>query len=130
MTVRDTQRAITPGSTESGDRAGLEQGISQVLSGAGPSGDSAPGGVAAPAPVPTPEDPLGALLSGAISGNPDLPSSDGLSVGPGAGAPQQIAPVMQTDRADLLRDLAQNAETPALRQASRNELRRMLREAI
>lgn len=129
MTVRDTQRAITPGSTESGDRAGLEQGISQVLSGAGPSGDSAPG-QAAPAPVPTPEDPLGALLSGAISGNPELPSADGLSVGPGAGAPQQIAPVMQTDRASLLRDLAQNAETPALRQASRNELRRMLREAI
>ncbi len=128
MTVRDAQRAIEPGSTESGDRATLEAGLSEVLGQGG-------GGPAAPAPagpgnVTIPEDPLGALLSGEVSGNADLPSTDGLSVGPGTGAPGQVAPSMMNSRAEMLRDMAQNAETPALRQASRNELRRMLREAI
>lgn len=130
MSVRDSQRAIEPGSTESGDRGTLEEGLSSVLGGAAggaPQGATPEG---APAPVTIPEDPMGALLGGEVAGDPTLPSADGLSVGPGAGPPAGINPVMQTSRAELLRDFAMNAETPALRQSARNELRRMLRQAI
>ncbi len=127
MTVRDAQRAIEPGSTEQGDRAVLQDGLSQVLGGAGGDPAATPGTGGGPLTIP--EDPIGALLSGEVAGD-ELPSTDGLSVGPGAQPPDSIVPQMQNSRADLLRDLAQNAETPALRTVARNELRRMVREAI
>ena len=121
------QRAITPGSVAHGDRAGLEAGLSQALTTQeAVAGPSQGGG---PPPLAIPEDPLGALVSGEVGGS-DLPSTDGLSVGPGAGAPSSVAPTMVTPRADLLRDLAENAATPAIRTAARNELRRTLREGI
>lgn len=123
MTVRDSQRAIAPGSTESGDRATLEAGLSQVLS--GQEGQQAPG--AAPG-VAIPEDPMGALLSGEASGD-DLPSTEGLSVGPGGG-PAQAASHMLGTRAETLRSIAQEASSPMLRAAARSELRRMTKEGI
>ena len=126
----DVAKAIEPGSTESGDRAGLEQGLQQ-MSGGGPVG--APGAGAPPAAggLNIPEDPIGGLMSGEVRGNADLPITDGLSVGPGAGsADTGIDPSMQTSRASKVRDLAMNASTPAIRAAARNELRRMLREPI
>jgi len=128
MTVRDAQRAIEPGSLAQGDRAALEGGLSQVLGQSGGAQGPAPGG---PAPLTIPEDPIGALLAGEVAGNADMPSTDGLSVGPGAGAPQSDVPsAMVTPRAEMIRELAQSAATPAIRNAARNELRRILREAL
>ncbi len=123
----EVAKAIEPGSTEQGDRAALEQGLQQVSGGAA----SAPG-QAPPAAggLNIPEDPIGGLLSGQVNGNPDLPITDGLSVGPGAGADTGLDPSMQTSRAAKVRDLAMNASTPAIRAAARNELRRMLREPV
>jgi hypothetical protein len=126
MTVRDTQRAIEPGSTESGDRATLEQGLSEVL--------AQGGGGAAPQPpaaggVGIPSDPVAGLLNGDVSGD-QLPTTDGLSVGPGAGGAQDGTPVLEGARADGLRDLAENSSVPGIRQAARNELRRMARRLV
>ena len=77
-----------------------------------------------------PEDPFGGLTSGEVSGDPNLPLTDGLSVGPGQGGPSTVNPAMMTPRADRVRDLALNATSPSIRQAARNELRRMYREAV
>ncbi|MEE8374263.1 MAG: hypothetical protein V3R87_11140 [Dehalococcoidia bacterium] len=126
MTVRDSQRAIEPGSTESGDRATLESGLSQVLSGQ-EAQQQAPAPGASPG-VATPEDPLGALLSGEVSGD-EFPSTEGLSVGPGGG-PAQEATHMMGSRAESLRAIAQEASSPMLRAAARSELRRMTKEGI
>ncbi len=126
MTVRDSQRAITPGSTESGDRQVLESGLSQVLS-----GQESQQQAAAPGAVPgvsIPEDPLGALLSGTVQGD-ELPPTEGLSVGAGGG-PAQEATHMLGSRAASLRALAQEASSPMLRAAARSELRRMTKEGI
>lgn len=127
MTVRDSQRAIESGSVAHGDRAGLEAGLSQVLSQQEAAGGPTQGG--GPPPLTIPEDPIGAMLTSGV-GQSDLPSTDGLSVGPGAGAPSAVAPSMVTPRAEMLRDLAENAATPVIRQAARNELRRTLREGV
>ena len=127
MTVRDAQRAIEPGSTESGDRQVLEAGLSDALGGSGGDPGAQPG--EAPGSVSIPEDPVGALTSGAVGGD-DLPVTDGLSVGPGAGGDGGPPASMLTPRAEKLRDLAQNASVPGVRQAARNELRRMIRQEI
>lgn len=128
MTVRDAQRAIEPGSVAHGERGQLESGLSEVLGQQAAQGPPAQGGAA---PLQIPEDPIGALLGGEVEGNPDLPTTDGLSVGPGAGAPQtDIAPSMVTPRAEIMRELAETAASPAVRAAARNELRRTLREAL
>jgi hypothetical protein len=127
MTIRDMQRSIEPGSLEQGTRGELESGLSAALSGqeqaAGPV-DALGGG----SPV-IPEDPLGALLSGEIEGNPDSPVTDGLSVGAGAG-PGTEMDVMMMPRAEKVRQLAQSASSPSIRAAARNELRRMAREGL
>jgi len=120
-------KAIEPGSTASGDRQELEAGLSSVLGGGGAGG---PGASPAAGGLNIPEDPIGALLSGDASGDPDIPLTDGLSVGPGAGGPDKIHPAMKTSRATKVRDLAMNASTPAIRQAARNELRRMMRAPV
>ena len=126
MTVRDSQRAIEPGSTESGNRQVLESGLSQVLSGQeAQQGQSAPGG---PPGVAIPESPLGALLSGEVEGD-QFPSTEGLSVGAGGG-PAQEATIMQGTRANGLRQIANEASSPMLRAAARAELRRMTKEGI
>ena len=125
MTVRDSQRAIESGSTESGDRQVLEDGLSQVLGGSGAAGGGAPSA----GNVSIPEDPVGGLLSGAVQGD-ELPVTDGLSVGPGAGGESAQPASMLTPRAEKLRDLAQNASVPGVRQAARNELRRMIRKVV
>ena len=129
-TASEAVKAIEPGSTASGDRQTLEAGLGSVL------GEDSSGQGGGPPPAPgaggltIPEDPIGALLSGEASGNPDIPLSDGLSLGPGAGAPDNIHPAMKTSRANRVRDLAMNASTPMIRQAARNELRRMMREPV
>lgn len=127
MTVRDTQRAIEPGSLRQGDRATLEEGISQVLpQESGPPAD-APAGPSGPLGIP--EEPLGALLNGEIGGD-DLPTTDGLSVGPGAGPDVPLSPQMASPKAQKVRELATQSSSPSLRAAARNELRRMSRNPI
>ncbi len=121
----DAAKAIEPGSTAYGDRATLEQGLTEAVS------PGAPGAPQAPAAgnVGIPSDPVGGLLSGEVSGD-QLPTTDGLSVGPGAGGAQNAAPVLEGNRADGLRDLAENSSVPGIRQAARNELRRMARRLL
>ena len=123
MTVRDSQRAIEPGSTESGDRQTLESGLSQVLSGA--EATQQPGGGASGA---IPESPIGALLSGEVAGD-ELPGTEGLSIGAGGG-PDVAPTLMQGSRASSLRQIASQASSPMLRAAARAELRRMTKEGI
>lgn len=122
--IERTQAAIAPGSTEYGERQNLEQGISSAMGAAGqPTGGAQP---AVPVP-PMPDNPLGALLSGEIKGD-QLPVTDGLSVGPGAGPPQND-PMMST-RAQRLRTIATEAASPVARSAARRALRRMTRESL
>jgi hypothetical protein len=127
MTVRDMQRSIEPGSLAQGDRQGLEDNLSAALTqqetAAGP--PPAAGGGA----MTIPEDPLGALMSGEVSGNSELPMTDGLSVGPGAGAPGANDPMLSS-RAERVRQLATEASSPNIRAAARNELRRLARGGI
>jgi len=125
----DAAKAIEPGSTQYGDRATLEQGLAGT-SGGGPAGVASPAQAPPAGGVSIPEDPIGGLMSGEVSGNSDLPITDGLSQGAGAGPPPRVDPSMQTSRANKVRDLAQNASSPVIRQAARNELRRMLRDPI
>jgi len=120
-----TSDAIAPGSMAYGDRGPLEQGLSSAMGGGG----GAPqGGAPAPTALPTPENPLGALLSGQVGGG-DTPITDGLSVGPGANpvtAPDQ----MLGDRASRLRMIATEAASPQMRELARSMLRRMAREPL
>lgn len=126
MTTRDAQRAIEPGSVPHGERGALEQGLSEVLSNPQRGVQPVPGG--GPSPLAIPEDPIGALLSGEVAGD-DLPSTAGLSVGPGPG-PAQTQDVMLGTRAERTRQIAQEASSPMIRAAARNELRRMARQAV
>lgn len=126
MTTRDMQRSIEPGSLAYGDRQGLEANLSAATApmGAEEGGGAAPGG----GNLSIPEDPLGALLSGELGGNPDSPITDGLSMGPGSSP--ESNDVMMGSRAERVRQLAQEASSPQIRAAARSELRRMAREAI
>jgi hypothetical protein len=117
--------AIEPGSIPYGDRQTLESNLpaalSQAEAAAGPVGAGGPGG-------PVPGDPLQALLGGEID-SPDLPITDGLSMGPGASPMAEMGP-MQTPRAERVRQLATQATNPRIRAAARMELRRMLGEPL
>lgn len=124
MTARDAINSIEPGSTEYGDRQGLEANLQQVIGGAAPVGG--PQQVAGGTPIPTPEDPIGALIGGDIDPGVAGPVTDGLSVGPGNSPGNPMDP-LQTDRAQRLRLLATQASTPAVRSTARRMLRQMSR---
>lgn len=130
MTARDLIRSIEPGSIPHGERQGLESGLSQVLPAAQqPEGGGGASGVPGGGSVAIPEDPLGALLTGEIAGDPNMPQTAGLSVGAGSG-PAVENDVMMGSRAERVRALATESSSPLIRQAARNELRRMAREGI
>lgn len=129
MTARDMSRAITPGSIPYGDRQTLESNLPQALSAAEQQSGGGGGASAGGMPLVIPEDPLGALLSGEVAVDPNEPSTSGLSVGPGPG-PAQAPDVMLGSRAEKLRRLASESSSPLIRNAARNELRRMSREGI
>lgn len=121
----DPVKAIEPRSTEHGDRATLEAGLTGV-------GGGAPSATGSPEPSPAlavPEDPLGALMSGEAPGDPGGTVTDGLSVGGGTG-PAGAPDIMMGDRATRLRQLATEASSPQVRAAARAELRRMTREPV
>lgn len=114
----DPRRAIEAGSIPHGDRAGLEEALTPGA-GAGPSAVASAG----PGSLPTPNDPIGALLSGEVSPEAGIPTA-GLSVGPGDG-PAGPLDIMQGDKAVRLRLIATQAATPTVRNAARRALRRM-----
>lgn len=125
-TADQLNKSITPGSTEYGERASLEQGLAQIASaptgGGGPAPAATPGGSAIP---PGPESPLGTLLSGGLTPEP-TPLTDGLSVGSGRGPTPEPNP--WTDNyTERLRYLAQFAKTPMLRAQARAALRYRVR---
>ena len=119
-------QAIEAGSIPYGERQTLEANLPAALGAGSPGQPEAPaqGGALA-----IPEDPLGALLSGEVAGDPEQPSTAGLSVGPGDG-PATAPDVMLGSRAEKLRQLAAESTSPLIQSAARNELRRMAREGI
>lgn len=118
-------KAIEPGSTEFGDRAGLEQGLVAANQAAG----GGPAGVAPPTTaVPSGGNAISDMLSGAIKTDSGLPLTDGLGVGPGQGpASQQTAGPLDSDLATKLKMLASQASSPALRLLALNQLKRIHR---
>jgi len=123
----DIARTIEPGSLEYGDRqaiTGRLQDSISAIQGGGPPSAPAPG---APAPGPA-VDPLARLLGGKYSS--DLPVTDGLSVGPGAGPALPGGGVASSPLVEKLRIIATEANSPLLRQYARAQLRReILRSA-
>ncbi len=122
MSSREVIGSIEPGSIPFGERQQLEEGLTQVLSQAAPTGG--PEQAAAAAPVPTPEDPIAALLSGSVDPGAQGPFTSGLSVGPGPG-PADTGDPLQSNRAQKLRTIAAQASTPSVRAAARRMLRRL-----
>ncbi len=116
-------KSIEPGSTESGQRQVLEQGLAEL--GAGAAGPApAPSGGGA---LPSPGNPLQSLLSGEVvpdSGN--VPLTDGLSVGPGAGGAQGPP----DSRKERLKLLSQHAQSPTLRAGALAALRKYDSEGL
>lgn len=116
--------AISPGSIEYGQRGEVESMLGNVMrarqqqSGApvagGLPGPSAAGG--------SPDELLDMLVGGRVKPLPNLPLTDGLSVGPGAGRMQETAST-PSSMEDRLRLIAVNAKTPQLRAMARMALR-------
>ena len=106
----EISRSISPGSTEYGDRQVIEDRIGQVVQQARSPAAATPGSASTGG--------LNKLSSGPVS---DLPVTDGLSVGGGAGAtPDPLAGVPMVDQ---LRVLAEHARSPRLRMLARDALR-------
>ncbi len=129
MTTRDALvKGIEPGSLPHGDRATLEAGLSAALP--QPSGNNPTGGVGGVAPPPDAAgDPLAALLNGDVTPSETSdPVTQGLSVGMGDGPG---GPSLQvTPEQAKLQQIAMQAKSPLIRQMARNELRRIVREAV
>lgn len=127
VSASDISRTIEPGSLEYGDRQAMSNNLQQALpalqGGASPSGP-APG---APAPGAA-QDPLARLLGGKFSS--DLPPTDGLSVGPGAGPPSTGAGIASSPLIEKLRLIATEASSPLLRQHARAALRREVLKSL
>lgn len=122
----DLIAGITPGSLEYGKRAPLEAGL---LAGGG-GGTATPGAIGAPSlPQDSVQDPIAALLSGDIDpGGQTAPLTSGLSVGPGPGSLGD-SPAERPVKVRL-QNIASTAASPLTRAMARNELRRLVREAV
>lgn len=123
----DIARTIEPGSLEQGDRQAVASQLQQAI----PSlqGQGSPSGPAPGAPAPgAPTDPMARLLNGGYGS--DLPVTDGLSVGPGAGPSSAAQGIASSPLIERLRLVATEAKSPLLRQQARQALRREIRKAI
>lgn len=122
------QKAITPGSTESGDRQTLEGGLAQVLGGGGAGG----GGGGQGAPLPAAPDggqsggPIQALLGGLHS--TEDPVTGGLSQGPGR-TPNSALEGLPVSTMQKLQNIALNAKSPQTRYMARIALKRIVKES-
>lgn len=124
MTLEQMSGSIEPDSLEYGARDDLEAGLPaampQPTAGAAP--ETGAGAIAFEGPG---EDPF-ELMLGAEEGN-NIPITEGLSVGPGAGpAARGLPPLDSMDQ--RLKLVATGARSPVLRAMARNALRRRLRE--
>jgi hypothetical protein len=123
----DISDTIQPGSLEYGERqavAGRLQEALPTLQGGTSSSAVAPG---APAPG-APQDPMQRLLGGGFSS--DLPVTDGLSLGPGAGPPTSSVAMAESPTIGKLRLIAMQASSPLLRHYARTALRRELQKGL
>ena len=121
MTAKDTINSIEAGTIPSGDRGTLEQGLQESL-GEEAAPDGTPGaGVSGP--LPSANDPLGALMGGGVNPGDDRPLTQGMSVGPGGGLAAEDP--MMSDKAVRLRVIAQQAKTPSLKLLAIRMLKRM-----
>lgn len=126
----DMTKAIQPGSTEYGDRQKLAAGIMSTMGAGGGGGmpGGGPGGMM-PEPVPSPMEPIGAMLGEygpEDFGDPNEPLTAGLSHGPGVGPAGEVIPPISDLHSKLLA-VAQYAKTPHLRMQARMALRRLVR---
>jgi len=108
----DISDSISPGSLEYGDRQVVEDRIAQSVQNA-PT-PSVPGAATANA--------QGRLAQGPVS---DLPVTDGLSVGPGAG-PASKQTLEESANIDKWRIMAKNGRSPVIRKMARDALRATL----
>lgn len=115
-------KAISPNSTAYGDRQTLEAGLSQA--GGGGEGGAPTG--AGPAPIlPATGNPLGDMLSGAITPDSSGPLTEGLSVGPGAGPIEQPPGPYDNDEARKLQELSTQSTSPTLRRLAQIRLQQI-----
>lgn len=128
MTASDLIGGIEPGSVEHGQRASLEQGLSSALGEAPQTGPN-PAAGQPDLPLDNVDDPIAALLSGDLDpGGGQDPLTSGLSVGPGAGPAGTQA--FQDPKKVRLQQLANEARSPLVRAAARNELRRLTGDRV
>lgn len=109
--AKEVSASITPGSLEYGDRQVVEDRIQQAMVQSQSAQPAKTGSVSQAA--------QGRLASGPVS---DLPVTDGLSTGPGAGPAQLRRPELDP-MIEQYRMIALNARSPQLRQLARNALR-------
>ncbi len=107
------RKSIEPGSVPHGDRAPLEAGISQNVGAGVPTPPSADG----PGALPSPSNPMSALLGGEITPESAGPLTEGLSVGPGGGGD------IPDSKKERLKAIAEFAESPTVRGMARVALR-------
>ncbi len=105
----DISDSISPGSTEYGDRQVVEDRIQQVVQ-AEPAGHVAGSSTA------------GAMAKLGQGPQSDLPITDGLSLGPGAGPPQD-ATIEGGANIDKFRLIAANGRNPVIRKMARDAIR-------
>lgn len=118
--------AIAPGSIEYGKKEQLVKSLGSMMA-----GSHRPAGAATPAPPAglqggdAPDDLLGMLSSGEMPPS-EVPLTDGLSVGPGAGPVAPGISSIPSAMEDRLRLVALHAKTPMMRAMARNALRRQV----
>lgn len=129
MATRDQmQRSIEPGSISYGNRQQVE-GMLPAAQGTGP----APGQTPVPGlggdPLALPGSPEDMLLGGDFPSDPNIPATDGMSVGPGSGPPLEEGD-QPSSYAQRLRVIATNAKTPQLRAQARLALKLLARRGV
>ncbi len=119
----DITRMVEPGSLEYGDRQALKGKLETALAQGG-------GGGGVPQPGPTAStggatNPMSRMLG--KPSDSELPVTDGLSVGPGAGPGRSPSALAESPRIGKLRMIALEAKSPLLRYYARLALRTEIR---
>lgn len=119
------QDSIEPGSIAYGNRQQVEEMLPAQGTGPGVGQTAAPGPGGDPLAIPgSPED---MLLSGDFPSDPNIPATQGMSVGPGGGPPLDAAAPPGAKYADKLRVIAAQAKSPQLRAQARTALKLLAR---
>lgn len=121
----EIMRTVEPGSLPQGERQAMASRLQQALPKPG-GGGGAPTSQA-PASSGGAPNPLSRLLGGGYSS--DLPVTDGLSVGPGAGPARSAIAAAESPKIGQLRMVALEAKSPLVRYHARMALRREVQRA-